>query len=215
MLSSIIFWGMLFQVFGSVNLFTQRVVNRQVLGILIPSSAFIALETVFIILLGPFLAALWQYLHLKKFNLTPGIKFSFAMFSTAIAMTLLALAVHLTKINGLVNPIMIVLFYFFLTLGEMLLSPIGLSMISELAPSHLIGSMMGIWFITLGFGGQLSGFLAKQAWEVSNHIMNVHNVHVVREMYSREFMNNAILSFIIGLILLLLSPWLKRLMKDR
>ena len=211
MLSSIIFWGMLFQSFGSVNLFTQRIVDRHILGILIPSPAFIALETIFIILLGPFLAVLWQRLYIKKFNLTPGIKFSFAMFSTAIAMTLLALSVHWTKTNGLINPIAIVLFYFFLTLGEMLLSPIGLSMVTGLSPAHSTGSMMGIWFMTLGFGGQLSGFLAKQAWKASKHITDVH---VAKKIYEHAFMNNAILSFMIGLILLLLSPWLKRLMRS-
>ena len=211
MLSSIVFWGILFQAFESVNLFTQRVVDRHVLGILIPSPAFIALETIFIILLGPFLAALWQRLHIKKLSLMPGIKFSFAMFSAAIAMTLLALSVHWTQTNGLIHPISIVLFYFFLTLGEMLLSPIGLSMVTELSPSHFTGLMMGIWFMMLSFGGQLSGFLAKQALGASKHITDVH---VANEIYGRAFMKNAILSFTIGLVLLLLSPWLKRLMRN-
>ncbi len=65
-LASIVFWGILFQAFASVNLFTQRVVDRHIVGLLIPSPAFISLETIFIILLGPFLAALWQRLHIKK-----------------------------------------------------------------------------------------------------------------------------------------------------
>ncbi|ATN73975.1 peptide MFS transporter [Coxiella burnetii] len=209
-LASIVFWEILFQAFASVNLFTQRVVDRHIVGLLIPSPAFISLETIFIILLGPFLAALWQRLHIKKLDPTPGAKFSFAMFSAAIAMTLLVLAVHWTETSGLIHPIWVVLFYLFLTLGEMLLSPIGLSMVTELSPPHLTGLMMGIWFMALGFGGQLSGFLAEQAG-VPKYIVDIH---AANEIYGHAFMNNAILSFVIGLILLILSPWLKRLMKN-
>ncbi len=69
---------------------------------------------------------------------------------------------------------------------------------------------MGIWFMALGFGGQLSGFLAEQAG-VPKYIVDIH---AANEIYGHAFMNNAILSFVIGLILLILSPWLKRLMKN-
>lgn len=209
-IASIVFWGMFFQAFASVNLFTQRIVDRHIFGILIPSPAFIAIESIFIILLGPFLASLWQRLHTKKLDPTPGKKFSLAMFSTSLAMLLLALVTHWTEASGLVHPLGIVIFYFFLTLGEMLLSPIGLSMVTELSPPHLTGLMMGIWFMALGFGGQLSGFLAEAAG-VSHR---VRDIHAASEIYRHAFVNNAILSFIVGLGLFALSPWLKRLMKS-
>ena len=208
-LSSIVFWGILFQVFASVNLFTERLVDRHIFGILIPPPAFIACETIFIILLGPFLASLSQRLRIKM-DPTPGMKFSLSLLSTAISMLMLVLATYWTKDSGFVYPVWIIAFYFFLTLGEMLLSAIGLSIVTELAPPHLTGSMMGIWFMTLGLGGQLSVFLAEQA-STTKHILNIY---IANETYRHAFLNNAILALTVGLILLALSPWLKRLMKS-
>lgn len=207
--ASVVFWGMFFQAFASVNLFTQRVVDRHIFGILIPSPAFIALESIFIILFGPFLDSLWQRLNFKKLDLMPG-KLLLAMFSTALAMLLLALVTHWTEASGLVHPLGVVIFYFFLTLGEILLFPIGLSMVREFSPPHLTGLMMGIWFLALGFGGQLSGILAEAAG-ISHRI---RDIHTASEIYRHAFVNNALLAFIVGLGLFALSPWLKRLMKS-
>ena len=209
-LASIVFWGILFQAFASVNLFTERLVDRHIFGILIPPPAFIAFETIFIILLGPFLALLSKQLHIKKLNPTPSMKFSLSLFATAISMVVLVLATYWTESSGFIYPGWIVVFYFFLTLGEMLLAAIGLSMVIELAPSHLTGLMMGIWFMTLGFGGQLSAFLAKQVG-TPKHIANIY---IANKIYGHAFLNNAILALVVGLILLVLSPWLKRLMKS-
>ena len=209
-LASIVFWGMFFQVFASVNLFTERLVDRHIFGILMPSPAFIALETIFIILLGPFLASLSQRLRLKKLDPTLGMKFSLSLFSTTTSMLMLVLATHWTEGSGFVYQVWIVVFYFFLTLGEILLSAIELSIGTKLTPNNPTGLMMGIWFMTLGFGGQLSAFLCEQAG-IPKHISNIH---IANKIYGHAFLNNAILAFIVGLVLLTLSPWLKRLMRS-
>jgi POT family proton-dependent oligopeptide transporter len=209
-LSSIVFWGMLFQIFGAVNLFTERNVDRHLFNtFLMPTPAFIALETIFIILLGPFLAMLWQRLHIKKCDPTPGTKFALAMLAVALAMAVLVWAIHAHRPDGLIAPGWIVLFYLLITLGEMLLSPIGLSMVTELSPPHLSGLMMGIWFMALGFGGELSGYLAKQA-SIPKGVMNIN---LTNHIYLHAFSSNAILALVFGIVLLGLSPFLKRLMK--
>jgi POT family proton-dependent oligopeptide transporter len=210
-LASIVFWGMLFQIFGAVNLFTDRNVDRHLFGLFtMPTPAFIALESIFIVILGPFLAMLWERLHIKKLDPTPGTKFALAMFSVALAMGILVLAIHSHRLSGYVSPGWIIIFYLFITLGEMLLSPIGLSMVTELSPPHLSGLMMGVWFMALGFGGELSGYLAKQA-SIPKQILNLG---VSDHIYSHAFAYNAIFALIVGIILLILSPFLKRLVKN-
>lgn len=210
-LASIVFWGMLFQIFGAVNLFTDRNVDRHLFGtFMMPTPAFIAMETIFIILMGPFLAMLWQRLHIKKLDPTPGTKFALAMLSVALAMGILVVAIHAHRADGYISPGWIVIFYLFITLGEMLLSPIGLAMVTELSPPHLSGLMMGIWFMALGFGGELSGFLAKQA-SVPKQILGVSASNPI---YQHAFAHNALFALIVGIILLILSPFLKRLAKS-
>lgn len=210
-LASIVFWGMLFQIFGAVNLFTDRNVDRQLFGhFVMPTPAFIALETIFIILLGPFLAMLWQRLHEKHKDPTPGTKFALAMFAVAFAMAILVLAIHMQRPDGYIGAAWIIIFYLFITLGEMLLSPIGLSMVTELSPPHLSGLMMGIWFMALGFGGELSGYLAKQA----SIPKNLLSAKLSAPIYLQAFAHNAWYAFIVGVILLILSPFLKRLLRD-
>lgn len=208
--ASVIFWGMFFQIFAAVNLFTERNVDRYIMGISIPPSVFISLESFFILVFGPFLAWLWQNLHIKKIDPTPGLKFALAMFCVATSMALLVLGIHMHRPDSFVNPSWIVIFFVLITLGEMLLSPIGLSMVTELSPPHLSGLMMGVWFMALGFGGQLSGYFAKAASIPKGNLdKNMANL-----IYAHAFRNNAIIALVVGIILLALTPWLKRLIKN-
>ena len=207
MLASVIFWGLFFQSFSAVNVFTARNVDRSIGGFVIPPSTFIALESFFILLSGPLLAWFWQRLHLRKKDPTSGMKFSLAMFFSAGAMGVLVLGIYWHQPNDFVNAGWIVGFYALLTLGEMLLSPIGLSMVTALSPPQLSGMMMGVWFMSLGFGGQLSGYLSTKASMPTGLAITSSNL-----IYARVFYYNALLALIAGIILLALSPWLKRLM---
>lgn len=204
---SIIFWGLFFQIFFSATLFIERNVDRTIGGFQIPTVAFISLEAIFIILLGPLFAKLWQSLSISNRNLSLGLKFSLAMFAVAASLSVLALAIHLTPHNELVNPVWIIFAYLLITIGELFLSPIGLSMVTTLAPKHLVGLMMGVWFMALGFGGQLAGYLAKQA-SIPN---GMKDLALTNSIYQHAFMNYAALALIAGLVLLILTPWLKKL----
>lgn len=207
-LASVIFWGLFFQMFASVNLFTERDVDRHVFGFLLPPSAFLSLESLFILLMGPFLAWLWQRLHVKKKDLTPGVKFSLGLFSITLAMLLLVIGIHFPNQQGFTSSRWIIVFFVFATLGEMLLSPIGLSMVTELSPPKLSGLMMGVWFMGIGFGGELSGHLATQASVPKGLHQAVTKTSLI---YSNAFLHDALLAFITGVVLLAISPWLKRL----
>jgi proton-dependent oligopeptide transporter, POT family len=209
--ASIVFWGLLFQIFFTVNLFVDRAVDRVVFGKHIPTSAFISLEAIFIISLGPLLAKLWEKTHkLAKFSSSP-FKFSYAMLALGIGMQLLVVAIHFSNGAGFVSPIWLVAFFFILTSGEMLLSPIGLAMVTELSPPRYTGIMMGIWFTALGYGGELSGFLAEKA-SIPEGLTDVHQLSHV---YQASFQNSANLGYITFIILFCIAPILNKLIRPR
>ncbi len=206
--SSIVFWAIFFQLFISINLFVERNVDRQLFHFTIPAVNFISLEAIFIIALGLPFAYMWQRLHKRKVHPSYSIKFALAMFTTALAMGLLMLGIHFTPGSGMTQAFWVVIVYFFVTVGELLLSPIGLSMVTELAPKQLTGLMMGIWFMALGFGGSLGGELAEMASIPKNLISDVHMSNVI---YSHAFANFGLIALATGVLLLILTPWLRRL----
>ena len=98
-----------------------------------------------------------------------------------------------------------------ITLGELLLSPIGLAMVTQLAPQKLHGLMMGVWFLGLSYGGFLAGYLGKQA-SVKPEWINQPLTD--NPIYAHAFQNYAWLALAAALITLLLTPWLNRLTKN-
>ena len=210
MLVSVVFWAIYFQMFFSMNLFIDRAVDRHFFSWTLPTPLFISLESIFIVLFGTFFAHLWQRLAQKNKN--PGIplKFALAMFSIFIAF---AIAFIGTQNGGdqLCSKLVIVLAYFFVTIGELLLSPIGLTMITILAPKQLVGLMMGVWFVTLGLGVKLAGAIAQYAAIPKD----IHSLTAINQIYGHAFMLYAELSIVCGVITLIAVPFLNRLIKDK
>jgi POT family proton-dependent oligopeptide transporter len=162
-ISSVLFWAIFLQMFFSVSLFIDRLIDKQILGMRIPTTLFYTQESIFVILLGPLFAWMWQSLIIRDKNPSPLIKFFFSLIFVGITFLILTTSTYFTNTNNLINPIWITLAYLFLTIGEMLLYPIGLSAVSLLSPPQLTGVMMGIWFVALGYGGEFAGMLAKIA----------------------------------------------------
>jgi proton-dependent oligopeptide transporter, POT family len=160
-LSSIVYWMFFLQIFFSANLFVERLVDKNWLGMHIPTTVFYALEAVFVILLGPAFAWSWSTLNLMNKNPPPFLKFILAIALAGCGFLTLSIGTHFPSAENLVNPLWVVLAYLLITMGELLLSPIGLSAVTTLSPRRLVGMMMGIWFVALGFGGQFAGWLAK------------------------------------------------------
>ncbi len=209
-LISILFWAVFFQIFFSVNLFIDRNVDRVVFGLQIPTIAFISFEAMFIIILAPFLAKFWTFLHYKKLNPSPGFKFFLAFLFLTLAFLLLHLSTHFHDDQGLVNPWWIPLSYLFITLGEMFLSPIGLSAVTVLAPARWVGMLMGVWFISLGYGGKLAGILAQ----LSSIPEGLKNPLVESQYYGRAFLIYALISLGLAVVTLVFVPAVKHLMKN-
>ncbi len=205
-LSSIIFWMIYLQLFFSANLFIERLVNKDFFGFHIPTTVFYALEAVFIILLGPIFAWTWQSLSHSSRNPSAFLKFILAIACVGMAFLILAVSTHFTNADHLVNPLWIVLSYCLITIGELFLSPIGLSAVTTLAPRELMGMMMGIWFVALGFGGQFAGWLAKLASIPANVTSLVGQL----DIYKVAFLNYALIAFSVSFILFMIQLVMKK-----
>jgi POT family proton-dependent oligopeptide transporter len=208
--TSIVYWGLFSEMFFAVNLFTDRVVDRHIGGFEIPAVAFIASESVFIILLGPLLAKLWERTHQKSSFMTTPYKFAYALLIMGLALQLLVFATHHVH-SSLVHPIWIIVFYLLVTCSEMLLSPIGLAMITALSPKKYSGMMMGVWFIALGYGGAVSGYLAKDA----SIPESIHNVQQMLPIYEGAFQHFANLAYVCFILLFVFSRLLNQLMSSK
>ena len=195
-LISVIFWAIFFQIFFSMNLFIDRAVDRQFFGWSLPTPLFISLESIFIVILGPFFATLWSHLSSKKKN--PGIplKFALAMFAIFIAFVIAYMGTQYVNTAGLSNKLFIALAYFFVTVGELLLSPIGLTMITVLVPQELVGMMMGVWFVALGLGVKLAGVIAN----IAAIPKDIHSLATMDKIYGDAFLHYAALSLIASVV---------------
>lgn len=206
---SIVFWALFFQIFFVANLFIDRNVNREIWGHIVPPMAFISLESAFTFVLGPLMIIMWKKFSEKQIIISKSLQFALALATIAFALQLLVVGIYFAK-GGLIHPYWVVICYFFITLGEFMLSPIGLSMVSQLAPPKLVGLMMGVWFLGLSYGGLLAGYLGRQANVPQELISEIFRTNSI---YAHAFQNYALLGFAAAILTLALTPWLNRLIK--
>lgn len=209
-LFAIVFWAIFFEMFSVVNLFVERNVERNLFGISVPPIAFISLESVFIIILGVPLAVLWKHLHHKQRNPNIGLKFALSLFSLALAMHLLTYAIADHTANYLVLPGWMVVFYLLITLGEMLLSPNILSAVTEFSPPKIVGLMMGVQYMAIGFGSSVTGLLGQLAAIPKG----ITNPQITNAIYSHAFDIYSLICLGTGILILISTPFIKRLIES-
>jgi POT family proton-dependent oligopeptide transporter len=154
---TIMFWSAYEQKGASLNLFARDLVERTLFGWNFPASWLQSLTPLFVIILAPLFARLW--IHLDDRQPTSSRKFALGLFMIGIAMLLLVPASALTA-QGKISPLWLVAVYFFDVVGEMLVSPVGLSMVTRLSPPQIVGLMMGAWFFATSLGNKLAGYFS-------------------------------------------------------
>ncbi|WP_242127753.1 peptide MFS transporter [Sphingobium sp. Sx8-8] len=153
-----IFWGLYEQTGSSLNLFTDRYTNRHILGFDVPASMFQSVNAAYILIFGPVLAGLWIWLAKRGWEPSTPAKFGIALALVGAGFLVLVAG---TGAPGTLTPVLFIfLLYLCHTLGELCLSPVGLSAMSKLAPSRMIGLMMGIWFLAMALGEYAAGAIA-------------------------------------------------------
>ncbi|OGQ05614.1 MAG: hypothetical protein A2W61_06980 [Deltaproteobacteria bacterium RIFCSPLOWO2_01_44_7] len=154
---SALFWMVFEQAGSSMNLFADQLTRNSIFGFQFPSSWFQSANPVMIIILAPVLS--WLWLKLKDRQPSSPAKFVFGLAFAGGGFLVLAWASKLSG-GGLVSPMWLVIVYFLHTIGELCLSPIGLSTVTKLAPARIVGLMMGFWFLSLSLGNYMAGWLA-------------------------------------------------------
>jgi POT family proton-dependent oligopeptide transporter len=150
-IASAVFWGAYEQAGSSLNLFAQRNTNRHVLGYEFPASWFQWVQPLFVLMLAPLFA--WLWIRLGKREPSSPAKFSVGLLFVGLSfMVLVPPAAHIG-----VSPNWLNLSYFLSVIGEMCLSPVGLSAMTKLAPARAMGFVMGVWFLSLSIGDWLAG----------------------------------------------------------
>ncbi len=154
-----LFWGAYEQAGSTLNLFADRYVHLEFLGIKLYASWFVSIQAAFVILLSPIFAWLWVKLGARQPS-SPA-KFALALLFVGLAFVLLIPAGSLAQSGVKVSPLWLVVAYFIQELGELCLSPVGLSMVTKLAPVRFVSLVMGIFFLSNAVGNWLAGWSAR------------------------------------------------------
>jgi POT family proton-dependent oligopeptide transporter len=206
---SILFWAFFEQAGSSINVFTDREVNRTIpfsvpflykAGDEIPASQFQSVNALFIILLAPLFSGLWVLLRRKNADPNTPLKFALALLQIAAGFYVLYLGALQAKETGKANMIYLIVGYFLHTTGELCLSPVGLSMVTKMAPVRLAGLLMGMWFLSSFFAHVTGGVIAKATGTEGG--------------YADVFLKIVYVSGAFGVGLILLSPLIKWLMHE-
>jgi POT family proton-dependent oligopeptide transporter len=157
-LAAACFWSGFEQAGSSMNLFAERLTNRMIGGWEMPASWLQSVNGVFIILLAPLFSALWIWMGSR--NPSIPAKMGFGLIFLGVGFAVLAWGSANATLEHPVSPSWLVVTYFFHTIGELCLSPIGLSSITRLSPARYVGQMMGIWFMGAALGNLVAGRVA-------------------------------------------------------
>jgi POT family proton-dependent oligopeptide transporter len=157
-----IFWAAFEQAPTSLNLFARDFTDRQLGGFEIPATWFQSVNSGFIIICAPIFAWLWVAMAKRGFDLSSPTKFALGLLLAGVGFFIMIFAANRVVASGgteLVSPWWLVASYFFQTLGELCLSPVGLSSMTKLSPRKYVGQMMGIWFLASSVGNLVAGLV--------------------------------------------------------
>lgn len=156
-LGAVVFFGGFEQAGSSMTLFARDLTDRSMFGWELPVSWLQNINPLFIVILAPIIGALWVKLGDK--NPSIPVKFGLGLFILGVGFFVLAWGASFTD-AGKVSPMWLVVTYFFHTVGELCLSPVGLSSVTKLSPKRLVGQMMGTWFLGAALGNLTAGLIA-------------------------------------------------------
>lgn len=195
---NVIFWSGFEQAGTSFNTFANEYTNRDVFGFEVPASWFQSINAVFIIILAPVFTIMWTKLSEAKLNPRTPVKFALSLVFLGVGFGIMALANDtFNESKMLISPLWLVMVYFFHTVGELFMSPIGLSMITKLSPAKIVSVMMGLWMGSIALGN----YLAAQMTAIS-------------ESYGFDtFYFITVYALIAAAVAFAVSPFLNKMMK--
>jgi POT family proton-dependent oligopeptide transporter len=205
----IFFWAAFEQAGASLTYFADEQTNRDIFGWTMPASYFQSFNPVFVVVFAPLMSWLWLKLGSKNMEPASPTKQAMGLFLLSVGYLVIALGVHGVEPGVKVSIMWLTGLYFIHSMGELMLSPIGLSMVNKLAPIRFASLLMGIWYLSMAtankFAGMLSG-LYPEAGKPKSFVG-----FEIATMYD-FFMLFVIISGVAAVILFGLSKWLQKLM---
>jgi POT family proton-dependent oligopeptide transporter len=195
-----LFWGLFEQAGGSMNLFTDRFVDRS--GV--PASIFQSINPIYIILLAPLFAGLWVTLAKRGLEPSAPAKFGIALVQMGLANLVLVWGAQAVGIEVMTPVLLVFVYYLLATTAELCLSPVGLSAMNRLAPSFMASLIMGAWFYMTAVGNFVAGKIGEAT--------GGHDGEMSKEGLLQIYDLFGWIAVGIGIAVLAVSPFIKRLM---
>jgi len=196
---------------GSLSLFAKDNLNHNLLGFTIDSNIVNnSSNTLFVIILSPVIGLMWLWLAKKKLEPNTLIKFGIGFLFLSASFYLFYYTRFFANAEGITSLNVFTFAYFVTTIGELCLGPIGMSIITKLSPKRLFGMMMGLWFLASAFGQLAAGKLGAEISQSNEGSTLVTKL----QSYTEGYYQLAVYSLIAGLILIISTPLIKKLMQD-
>lgn len=195
-IAAMIFWAIFEQSGTTITLFADQLTRTDINGIPFPSAWFQSVNPIFVILFAPMFALLWIWLGARQ--PAPAVKFAIGLLFVSASFLLMVPAAQFAA-AGKVSPLWLIGLFALQAVGEMFLSPVGLSTMTKLAPARMTGLVLGIWFLAAALGNKLAGVLGGGFSSDDPAAL------------SSAFLSQAILVAIAAGLLFAVAPWVKRL----
>lgn len=225
---STLFWAFFEQAGSTITLFAERNVNL----VFMNAAQTNMINPFFIIALAIPFSMMWTWLSTMKMNPYTPFKFALAIAQLGLGFLVFAYGARFASDAGQVPLIFLIVGYFFITTGELFISPIGLSMVTRLSPAKVVSFMMGVWFLSMSFAHYIAGFIARfTTREVTSNggfleritmqVTGLSPETVAQKgggafgtllSYANVFSSIAVIAFGAAILLLVLSPLIRKLM---
>lgn len=199
---AVVFWGIYNQMFLSMNLFIDRLVDHNLFGIPMTTQSFIIANNVGVIVFGFSIIKLWNYLNDSK-------KYMLGMFLLCFVFIIVILGIKSSLPQLQIAAYWVILAYLMLSLSEICISPIGLALATKLAPRDKIGTFMGLWLVTSGLGGYLGGLIASFAAIPKNAGLSIPEMKTI---YVNAFSIYVIIAFVACIMTIILGKVINKLL---
>lgn len=211
-LAQIPFWALFEQAGSSLNLLTARLVDRTIFGWSVPGPVFQSLNAGYIFLFAPLVAWLWIWLAKRDLNPSTPVKFALGVAMAGLGFLALVGGMQGSGEVGLTPVIFIFLIYWIHTMGELMVSPVGLSAVTKLAPARIVGMTMGAWFLYSGLSNFLAGIIARTtgAETIGGQMTNVA---AAKAGYIEVYTQVGLIALGISVLMLLISPVITKMMQ--
>jgi POT family proton-dependent oligopeptide transporter len=208
---SIIFWAFFEQSGGSLSLFAANNLDNKVMGLTLdPNGVNNSANSLFVIIFAALLGIVWIWLAKKKMEPNTLIKFGMAFLFLAGGFYIFYSTRLFADANGVTSLNLFTFGWLVITFGELCLSPIGMSIMTKLAPQKLQAIMMGMWFLASAYGQYFAGILGANISDAAENASNANKLVA----YTDGYYQLAIYALVAGIVLIVISPFVRKLMQE-